>query len=267
LRLKNVYCDMTKPYALVTGSSSGIGFQFARGLAARGYDLVMVSNEDEPLKLKAEEIRSEYGVDVIAITADLAVQDAAKSLHDRCHELGLEIEVLVNNAGIYHDRDFLDDSVAFNTAILNLHVFTPAMLEYYFGQDMVSRCRGRILNMSSVTSDFSTQRLATYSSTKAFLKYFSRSTHIELKHKGVTVTCVRPGAVATNLYNLKPLAIRIGLIVGYIITPERLAKRGLNALFHGRAQITPGLFSKLLILLVKPIPTGVLCLVRRLKIF
>lgn len=258
---------MSESYALVTGASSGIGYQYAREMARRGYNLVIVSNEDEALKEKAEIIRSEFGVRVEAITQDLGSHDSARLLYDRCKQEGLTVEVLINNAGVYHDRDFLKDSEVFNNLILMLHVVTPAMLEYYFGQDMVARGRGYILNMSSITSDIAVQRLATYSATKAFLKNFSRCTHIELKGLGVNVCCVRPGAVATGLYNMKPSAVKTGLILGYIITPEKLARKGVNAMFRGRAQITPGFSSKLLVFLVKLLPTCVLRLVRKLNIF
>jgi len=258
---------MPKPYAVVTGASSGIGYQYARELASRGYGLVIVSNEEAQLKEKASILENDFRTDVIAIAMDLGVQEAAKKVHDECISRGLEVEVLINNAGVYHDRDFLKDAPAFNSLILNLHVFTPAMLQYWFGMDMASRHRGFILNMSSITSEIAVQRLATYSATKAFLKNFSRSTHIEMKGLGVNVTCVRPGAVATGLYNLKPAAVKAGLMAGYIITPEKLAKKGVNALFKGRARITPGFSSKLLIVLVKLIPTRVLVLIRKHNIF
>ncbi len=259
--------NTTKPFALITGASSGIGYQYARELASRSYDLVIVSNEDKPLNEKAAILTEEFGIGVIPIVMDLGKQEAAKCLYEKCREGGIEIEVLINNAGVYHDRDFLDDSAEFNSLILNLHVYTPAMLEYYFGKDMVLRGKGYILNMSSITSDIAVQRLATYSATKAFLKNFSRCTHIELFKKGVNVTCVRPGAVATGLYNLSPSATRTGLALGYIITPEKLAKKGIDALFRGRARITPGFASKLLIVLVKLLPTCILKLVRSMKIF
>lgn len=258
---------MNKGQALVTGASSGIGYQYARELGLRGYNLIVVSNDGEELSKKAEALRADYGVKVLDIVMDLGVQSAAKDLYEICSKRNLEVEVLVNNAGVYHDRDFLKDSEEFNSLILNLHVYTPAMLEYYFGRDMVGRGKGYILNMSSITSDIAVQRLATYSATKAFLKNFSRCTHVELFREGVTVTCVRPGAVATGLYNLKPSALKVGLAAGYIITPEKLARKALNAMFRGKARITPGFSSKLLVLLVGLIPTGALKLVRKLGIF
>jgi len=257
---------MNKPYALVTGASSGIGYQYARVLAEEGYNLVIVSNE-EAITEKAEIIRNDFSVEVEGLVRDLSKQDAAKELYDTCHEKGIEIEMLVNNAGVYHDRDFLDDSAGFNSLILMLHVYTPAMLVYYFGQDMVARHKGYIINMSSVTSKFGIQRMSTYSSTKGFLQIFNRSVHVELREKGVNVTCVRPGAVATTLYNLKPSALKTGLALGYIITPEKLARKAIKAVRRGRAQITPGFFTKLLEFLVSLIPTCAIRLVRKWHIF
>lgn len=258
---------MKGEFALVTGASSGIGYCYAREMASRGYGLVIVSNERDALAGKASAIRSDFGVEVVEVVMDLGVQSAAKQLYGFCEERGYEVEVLINNAGVYHDRDFLKDSEEFNSLILNLHVYTPAMLEFYFGRDMTARGKGYILNMSSVTSDIAVQRLATYSGTKAFLKNFSRATHVELFRQGVTVTCVRPGAVATGLYRLKPAALRTGLVLGYIITPEKLAAKAVRAMFKGRSRITPGLSSKILIVLVSLIPTGVLKLIRKLNIF
>lgn len=258
---------MRDSYALVTGASSGIGYAYARVLAENGYRLLIVSNEADALEEKAEILRNDFTVEVIPLYSDLGRQDAARELYDLCKERGLEVEMLVNNAGVYHDRDFLDDSEGFNSLILNLHMYTPAMLEYYFAKDMVERRKGYIINMSSVTSSFGAQRLATYSATKGFLQLFSRATHVELKGKGVNVCCVRPGAVATTLYNLKPSAVKAGLVLGYIITPEKLARKAVKAVLRGRAQITPGLSTKLLELFVRLIPTCGLRLIRKWRIF
>lgn len=252
-------------YALVTGASSGIGYAYARAMGRRGYNLIIVSNVADELAEKAEILRKDFNVKVVDLCVDLGQQDSAKKLYELCKPY--EVEVLINNAGVYHDRDFLDDSEGFNSLILNLHVYTPSMLVYYFGTDMKARGKGYILNMSSVTSDFGAQRLATYSATKGYLRLFSRATHVELKEKGVYVTCVRPGAVATTLYNLKPSAVKAGLFIGYIITPEKLAERGVKAMFRGRSQITPGFSTKLLQFLVALIPTWLLRVIRKLRIF
>ena len=251
-------------YALVTGASSGIGYAYAEALAQRGYNLVIVSNEAEELAEKERLLQERYPTIVVrSLLQDLGHSYSAREVYNWCKDGNVDVEVLVNNAGVYHDRDYLDDSETFNQLILQLHVTTPSMLTYYFGQDMKARGRGYILNMSSVTSNFAAQRLATYSATKGYLRFFSRSTHIELKQHGINVCCVRPGAVATGLYNLRPSALRWGLRLGYIITPQALAQKGLRALFRGKAEVTPGLSTKALEVVVRLIPTCLLRFIRR----
>ena len=97
-------------YALITGASSGCGYEYARIMAQKGYKLLIVSNE-EAIHDKANLIRKEYGVEVIALVQNLGTQTAAKELYDYCKQANIEVEVLINNAGVYHDRDFLDGLV------------------------------------------------------------------------------------------------------------------------------------------------------------
>lgn len=250
-------------YALITGASSGMGYCYARQLAERGYNLLIVSNE-EAIHAKAAILRKDFNVDVQSLVIDLGVQPAAKQLHTFCQEHQLCIEVLINNAGVYHDRDFLSDSEAFNSLILNLHVYTPAMLCYYFGQDMCQRGKGYILNVGSITADIAAQRLATYGASKSFVQSFTRALHVELKKKGVKVTDICPGAVDTGLYNIRPWLTKLGRALGIIVSPEYLVKRALSALFRGRHKATvPFVWSKLLLLLIALLPTCILRLIRR----
>lgn len=258
---------MSHPYALITGASSGIGLQYARELASRGYHLLIVSNE-QAIEDRARELSEEFAIDVIALVRDLGKQDAAKELYAYCQSHGIEIEVLINNAGVYHDCDFIDDSESFNMLIMNLHMITPAMLQYYFSKQMKQAGKGYILNMSSITASIAVQRLGTYGATKAFLQNFTRSTHIEMKEHGVIITNVSPGAVNTGLYNIRSWLTQLGLSLGYIVSPEYLARKGVKALLKGKAKVTiPSFWNHILLFLVALIPTCVLRLVRRLKIF
>lgn len=254
-------------YALVTGASSGIGYAYARVIAERGYDLLIVSNVEAETEEKRAILEKDFpGIKVRALVKDLGKEDAAKEVYDWCKQENIEVELLINNAGVYHDRDFLDDTPEFTSLILNLHVYTPTLMTYYFAKDMVERKKGYVLNMSSVTSNYGFQRMSTYSTTKGFIRLFSRATHIELKEKGVYVTCVRPGAVATPLYNLNEKALKTGLALGFIITPEKLARKGIKALFKGKHEITPGLAAKML-KCVAFIPVCVMRLIRKMKLF
>lgn len=258
---------MTNSYALVTGASSGMGYCYARELARRGYNLVIVSNEAE-IHNKAGILRADFpGIQVVSLERNLAAQAAASELFGYCSEQGLEVEVLVNNAGVYHDRDFLDDSEGFNKLITMLHVYTPTMLCYYFGGAMASRGKGYILNVCSVTASINVQRLATYSSSKAYLTAFTRCLHIELKSKGVVVTDVSPGAVDTGLYSIPSWVTALGKAFGIIVSPEYLVRRGLRAMFRGRARVIVPFTWRLILVLIALIPTCLLRLIRRLKIY
>ena len=263
---------MKNHFALVTGASSGIGLEFAKQLAKRGYNLLIVSNE-EIIKKRAEEIKGSKderisGLEVIPLVMDLGQQSSARELYEYTRAQEIEVEVLVNNAGVYHDKDILDDSEAFTSLIMNLHMYTPAMLCYLFGQEMRERRHGYILNVCSVTSKIVAQRLGTYASTKCFLSAFTRSLHIELKPYGVYVTDVSPGAVDTGLFSIPQWVTKAGKALGIIASPEMLVRRALRALFHGRSKTTiPTVFWQVLCFIILLIPTWMLRLIRRLGWF
>jgi len=259
---------MTHYFALVTGASSGMGFCYAKALAQRGYNLLMVSNETA-IRTKSQEIQEIYPyLDIRCLEMNLGTPTAAKELFDYCVTHHIEVEVLINNAGVYHDRDFLDDSAAFNELILNLHILTPAMLSYYFGHEMIKRHKGYILNMSSITDRIAIQRMGTYGATKAFLSAHTRSLHVELKNQGVFVTAVRPGAVDTGLYSINKTATKIGRLFGYIVTPEHLVNRALKGLFRGQSMVSiPYIWNVILLTLVSLVSTPLLRLIRKLQLF
>ena len=259
---------MKQHFALVTGASSGIGLEFARQLAARGYNLLIISNVLE-INDAADSIHRDYpSLSVIPLVMDLSRQSSARELYEYTRAEEIEIEVLVNNAGVYHDTDILDDSEAFTSLILNLHMYTPAMLCYLFGQEMRERKHGYILNVCSVTSKIVAQRLGTYASTKSFLSAFTRSLHIELKPYGVYVTDVSPGAVDTGLFSIPQWVTKAGKCLGIIASPQMLVRRALRALFHGRSKVTvPAVFWHILTFIILLIPTCVLRLIRRLGWF
>ena len=244
-----------------------MGVEYSRQLAARGYGLLLV-DINPVVEQVARQVTEQYGVQVRTHLMDLGTPDAAEELYGFCHQENLPVEVLINNAGVYHDTDILNDSVAFTRTILHLHVTTPAMLCRLFGEDMRQRGKGYILNVSSITAHIAVQRLGTYGSTKAFLSAFTRSLHIELKDYGVRVLAVHPGAVDTGLYSIPRWLTKAGLATGFIVTPRYLVRRALGALFAGCPSVTvPWLWSKLLLLVVGCIPTVILRLIRKTKLF
>lgn len=247
---------MEKRWALITGASSGIGYAYAEEMARRGYALVIVSNEAEAIKAKGDFLRQTYGVEVVALYRDLAVPGAAEALYQTCRKENWEIELLINNAGMFFFREIVEEKSMKVEKMLYLHLVTPTQLCYYFGQDMKKRRNGYILNMSSLSAWLPYPGIGLYASTKRYLKTFSRALRAELSDYNVQVTVVCPGAVCTNLYdlsdNLKRLAVRLQIMM----PPEKLVQKAVRALFRGRAVIVPGLLNKIALPLVLLLPVG-----------
>lgn len=247
---------MERQWALITGASSGIGYAYAVELASRGFNLVIVSNEEEAIKEKAELLHQKYAVETVGLYRDLACPGAAEELFAACCERKIEIEVLVNNAGMFYFNEIVEENYKKTEKMLYLHVQTPTILCYYFGKEMKKRRHGYILNMSSMSAWIPYPGIGIYASTKRYLKNFSRALRSEMRDYNVNVTVVCPGAVATNLYNLsdnlKLLAIRLGIMM----RPEKLALKGINALFNHRFQRMPGLINKIAVPLLLLLPAG-----------
>lgn len=243
-----------REYALVTGASSGIGYAFAAQLAARGYGVVLVSNRDEENRSAAERIAREYGVATLPLCMDLAQPDAAERLYAETSRRGLEIAVLVSNAGILLFGLLADTPPERLHTIVALHCTTPALLCRLYGDAMRRRGGGRILVVSSSTAWMPWPTIAAYAATKAFLHSFARSLDIELRDEGVTVTTLFPGAVDTPLYTLSERRRRWLVRCGVMLSPEAVARKGLRALFRGRRRCIPGLFTKLCLFFCRLIP-------------
>ena len=240
--------------ALVTGASSGIGLAYARELARRGYDLLLVSNEQERIGTVAEELAAAFGVKTIPLCMDLARSEAARELYDYCEREKLQIGILVNNAGIFFFDDLTEVAPERIETMLLLHIRTVTLLCRYFGAAMKARGKGYILNMSSMSAGMPFPGISVYAATKSYLKQFSKAIHNELYDYGVRVTAVCPGAVATDLYNLSGHYQRLGLRLGILMKPERLACKGLRAMFARRDYILPGAVNRFFVLALYLLP-------------
>ena len=257
--------DAKQYFALVTGASSGIGLAIARELARRGYPVLLVSNEKEKLAETAAEIRGEFHVDARHYYMDLARQDSARELFDFCVTHNIRVSILVNNAGMFFFRDVTNTPPERIETMLNLHVHTPVMLSRLFGEQIIHEQRtGYILNMASIAAWMMMPGIALYNSTKSFVRCFSRAMRNEVFDKGVSISTVCPGAAATGLYNLPPRYTKLGVSLGIIITPEKLAKKALNKMFKKKAEYIPGgLINRLFIFIVNILPEFLIRLIKR----
>ena len=241
--------------ALITGGSSGMGLEYARQLAAKGYGLMLVSNREEELAAAAEELRTAFPVEVRTHWQDLATEDAADRLYDWClQEQSILPDVLVNNAGMFFFKELEASDLDRVQAMLHLHVTTVTRASILFGEAMKRRGSGYILNMSSMAARLPVPGITIYSATKAYLKSFGRSLSYELKPFGVGVTTVCPAAIATPLYRLSEKWLRFGVRIGLIRTPRWLVKRALRAMFHRRRIISPAFMNVYLPPLIGMLP-------------
>ena len=232
-----------------------MGLEFARQLAGKGYDIILVSNREEELNAASESLRAAFPVSVTVHFQDLALPDAADRLFAWCRdEAGVLPDVVVNNAGMFFFKELEAADLDRVQAMVNLHAVTVTRLCLLFGDAMKRRGSGYLLNVSSMAARLPVPGITVYSATKAYLKSFGRSLSYELKPYGVTLTTVCPAAVATPLYRLSDKWMRLGVGVGLIRTPRWLVKRALRALFSGRRVISPAFMNVWLPPLIGLIP-------------
>ncbi|MCH5334726.1 MAG: SDR family NAD(P)-dependent oxidoreductase [Alistipes sp.] len=232
--------------ALVTGASSGIGYAIADRLAGLGYNIIAVSENAVQLAEAAEKLQQAHqAVKVTVHQADLAESDAAERLFEWSCGEGFEVDVLINDAGMFSFLDVLDTPVERIRRILLLHDMTTIMLCRLFGERMAARGEGHILNMSSYSLWMPFPGLALYSASKACLRSFSIAFAKEMREHGVKVTALCPAGVSTDLYGLSKSLQKLGLRLGVLISPESCARRGLKAMWRGRKSSVPGWWNRL----------------------
>ena len=241
-------------WALITGGSSGMGLEYARQLAKKGYDLVLVSNRQEELAQVSEELSKAYSVRIVTRFQDLSAETAADELMAFCQEQKIEVEVLINNAGMFFFEELTLENEPKALTMMRLHMLTPTRLCLVFGDAMKRRGHGYILNMSSMAAKLPCPGITVYSATKAYLKSFSKSLYYEMRPYGVGVTTVCPAAIATPLYKLKPSLLKLGVSIGLIGTPQWLVRRALRRMFKKRRVVKPGLMNYYLPPLIAILP-------------
>jgi short-subunit dehydrogenase len=252
-----------KATALITGASSGMGYEYALQLAAVHYDLVLVSNEEEKLTVLSEELQQKYNIKTWAFYTDLARTDAANNVYKFCQNKNIEIDILINNAGMFFFGEVVNTKPDLVLKKTLLHVVTPTMLCALFGRDMKFRRKGYILNMSSISAYMPYPGIAIYASTKAYLKCFSRALRSEMIDYNVSVTYVCPGAVATNLFDRDKIDYKKAMRLGIMMTAQKVVRIGLRAMFRRKARIIPGILNRITVFLVRITPAGFILFIKR----
>jgi short-subunit dehydrogenase len=229
--------------ALVTGASSGLGADFARVLAEQGCHVVLVARRAERLEALAKELRERHGVEVHTLAMSLSEPEAAQALHARVAGLGLEIDVLVNNAGFGVFGEFLAVPWEREREMLQLDVLAVVHLSKLFGAEMVRRGRGWILQVASIGAYQPTPSYATYSAAKAFVLSFGEALAFELRKTGVKVTVVSPGVTRTEFLQVSGQKPTLYQRTAMMESAD-VARAGIRALLRGKPSTVPGFVNK-----------------------
>ncbi|MBX3043303.1 MAG: SDR family oxidoreductase [Candidatus Kapabacteria bacterium] len=242
--------------ALITGATSGIGYDMALQLAEQGINLVLASrNEDKMIGLK-NELSSKVEVDYFV--SDLSKEKSAKKLYNEVCSKYPEIDILINNSGYGlfgknndFDPDMLEEMIILNAASLT-------SLSRLFGNDMSKRGKGYILNVASTAAFQPIPYFAAYSASKTYVRNFSKSLHHELKNNGVSVTCLHPGPTSTNFFEVALKGEKFKLFEGKpMMTSKEVARIGINAMFERRVTVTSGISNQLISFFLPLIPLAI----------
>ena len=225
-----------KRRALVTGASSGLGETFARQLAGRGYDLVLVARRRDRLDKLAQELAESRGVEAEVIEADLSRPEGVALVEQRLRKG--DIDMLVNNAGFATRGEFWALPVERETQEIDVNVRAVARLAHTALEAMVPKKSGAIINVASVGAFQPVPYMATYAATKAFVLHFSEALHEEARRHGIMVTCLCPGPVRTEFHQVAGVNEE-SMPVGWK-TPDQVVASALRANSRGRAIVVPG---------------------------
>jgi short-subunit dehydrogenase len=228
--------DKRKPIALITGASSGIGLELAKQFGQNGHDLIVVAEDAAGLEKAAAMLREVGGARVDAIVADLSRMDGAARVYEGVERLGLDVDVLVNNAGVGVYGKFIETSLDEEVAMIHLNTMAYVQLTKFFAPRMVQRGSGRILMTASVASKMPVPYLTVYGATKAFVYEFAQGLREELHGSGVTVTALLPGPTDTNFFE-RAHATDSKIMDEHLTDPAAVAQAGFEATMKGQDKV------------------------------
>ncbi|MBO4390645.1 MAG: SDR family oxidoreductase [Lachnospiraceae bacterium] len=241
--------------ALVTGASSGFGLEFARLLARDGYDLVLVARNKEKLVRLKKRIEHYFKVKVYVLAQDLSEEDAVNKVREFTEKEGLEIEILINNAGFGDYGPFALSDYQKQTEMIDLNVRALTQLTHAYLMSMITRGSGRILNVASIASFEPGPMMSVYYATKAYVLSFSQAISRELKGTGVTCTALCPGPTDTGFAKLAEIPDSRMSEAFRMYKPRDVAREGYRGMMKGKTVVVPGAALKATATAAKVLPS------------
>lgn len=237
----------TRPLAVVTGGSSGIGFELAKQFAENGFDLVIAADDAGGLAEARQALGSagrDSTADVRTVETDLSTSEGVRKLYDEVKSAGRPVDALAANAGVGLGHGFLDQDWNEVLKLINTNVTGTLNLIQLIGKDMRERGQGRILITSSIASLMPGTFQAAYNGSKAFLQSFSFALRNELKDTGVTVTALLPGPTDTNFFHRAQMDDTPVGRSDKKDDPADVARTGFEAMMKGEGDVVHGLHNK-----------------------
>lgn len=249
--------DTSKPYALLTGASLGIGRSMAYKLAQLGHHLILVALPNQGLKSLTGELEKLYNIKAIPYEIDLTLSDAPKQVFDFCTKHHLEVNILINNAGFGLGGLFENiDLTRYNT-MMTLNTQAIIGLTHYFLPKLKQHQQSYILNTSSVEALLPIPYKSVYTATKGFIYSFSLALREEVRPYNVNVSVLCPGSVLTNKDGLKRIKAMGWKAKMMVMMPDEVAETALNKMFQKKGVIVPGVLNRFFTNLGKVLPTSV----------
>lgn len=242
-----------KKTALITGASSGIGYEFSKLFAEAGYNLVLVARNKQKLKQLADELEGKFGTSVMSISKDLSASTAPQEIFDGLQQESIHIDILVNNAGFNVYGSFSETDLMEELQMVQVNLVSLTHLTKLFLPGMLIKGYGKILNVGSTGSFGPGPFNAVYCATKSFVLSFSEAIAEELQGTGITVTALCPGATKTEFFKRANMA-NINLLKRGVMDAKTVAEIGYNSVMKGENVVIAGTYNKLMIFLTRFMP-------------
>ena len=244
-------------YTLLTGASSGIGFELASVFASHNHNLILVARSADKLNQLKSEIEKSKSVKVEVVAMDLSQPDSAEKLFAAVQSKNLTVDILVNNAGFGDHGLFVDSKIERNQEMIDLNILTLTKLTHLFLPNMVKNKNGKIMNVASTAAFQPGPLMSVYYATKAYVLFFSEGLHEELRGTGVTVTALCPGATASGFQAAANLSNVALLDTLKIPTSKEVADYGYQALMDEKVVAIHGFLNSLFAFSVRLTPRSI----------
>lgn len=248
--------------ALITGASAGIGAVFARELAARKTNLVLVARSEDKLKQIASQLRSQHNIQVDIIVQDLTAADAAKNVFEAVSQKGLTIDLLINNAGFGDYGAFAELDGERQIKIVQLNILALVDLTHKFLPGMRQRRSGGIINLASTAAFQPMPYFSVYAASKAFVLSFSEALWAENRSYQVRILAVCPGPTDTKFFQDAKFPPSLeNLAAQNYTSPQEVVRESLHALEKNHSSVVPGIKNQLQVILPRFVPRSAIATV------